>query len=178
MMVTASASNRCYAEKAGESGDFDTNNAQTNGHGVELEDKMLANRGGLILLIGAVLSIAATPAFATDYCVSGSGAASPIYVGKDFTPPNPGECKGWQGFCKSGCSPDNVQTGVACTNSTGSHISFGLTTFYLASDRQFDWIRLDLPSQTGSGNFNYQNPSLGTTNYNAKGAPCATEPVP
>jgi len=141
------------------------------------EDKMLRKPGRLIPLIATVLPFAAAPAFAADYCISQSGAISSIYVGKDFTPPKEGECKTWQGFCK-GCSPDNVQTGVACTASNGSHLSFGLTTSYLLSNRQFDWIRLELPSHTGSGNLNYQNPSLGTVNYTAKGAACAPQSVP
>ena len=103
--------------------------------------------------------------------------AARTYVGIGFAIPKAGECATWRGFCSSGCSPDNVQTGVACTASNGSHVSFGLTIFYLASNRQFDWIRLDLPSETGSGNFNYENPALGTTNYSAKGATCPAEPV-
>jgi hypothetical protein len=140
--------------------------------------KMLRKISGLIPLIGAALAFASAPAFAADYCINLSGPVSSTYVGKDFTPPNAGQCKTWQGFCSQGCSPDNVQTGVACTATNGSHISFGLTTFYLLSNRQFDWIRLDLPSHTGSGNFNYQNPSLGTINYSAKGATCATQSVP
>ena len=139
---------------------------------------MLGKIGGLIPLIGAVLIFAAAPAFAADYCISlGGGVVSSIYVGKDFAPPKAGACTTWQGFCK-GCSPDNVQTGVACTASNGSHVSFGITTFYLASNRQFDWVRLDLPGDSGSGNFNYQNPALGTQNYTAKGAPCANQAVP
>jgi len=138
---------------------------------------MLRKIGDLIPLIGAVLVFAAAPAFAADYCISQSGVVSSTYVGKNFTPPKAGECATWQGFCK-GCSPDNVQTGVACTASNGSHVSFGITTFYLASNRQFDWVRLDLPGHTGSGNLNYQNPALGTQNYTAKGAPCASQPVP
>jgi hypothetical protein len=138
---------------------------------------MLRKRSYLIPLIGTVLVFTVAPALAADYCINLSGAVSTIYVGKEFTPPNAGECKTWLGFCK-GCSTDNVQTGVACTASNGSHLSLGLTISYLLSDRQFDWIRLGLPSHSGSGNLNYQNPSLGTVNYTAKGATCATEPVP
>ena len=125
-----------------------------------------------------VCSAAARSADAADYCIKLSGSATSTYVGKGFTPPSSGTCKAWQGFCTNGCSPDNVQIGIACTASNNSHISFGITTYYLLSNRQFDFIRLNLPSHTGNGNFNYQNPALGETNYTAAGASCSTVPVP
>jgi hypothetical protein len=130
----------------------------------------------LIPLVFAVWSLATAPAFAADYCVTLGAPLGETYVGKAFTVPKAGDCVNWRGLCL-GCSPDNVQSGVACTASNGSHVSLGITTYYLASNRQFDWIRLDLPGSTGSGNLNYQNPALGTQNYTAKGAACATQPV-
>ena len=129
-------------------------------------------------LMGALLPLSAPHAFAGDYCISNSGKVSSVYVGKDFMLPKSGACATWRGFCKTGCSPDNVQTGVACTASNGSHVSFGLTTYYLAGNRQFDWVRLDLPKGSGSGNFDYENPALGSTNYTAKGASCSGGSVP
>ena len=132
----------------------------------------------LISVVATVLALPPASALGADYCIKQSGGSvGGTYVGIGFAIPKAGECATWRGFCSSGCSPDNVQTGVACTASNGSHVSFGLTIFYLASNRQFDWIRLDLPSETGSGNFNYENPALGTTNYSAKGASCPAEPV-
>jgi len=140
---------------------------------------MLRKLSDLIPLTLPVLGFSSAPAFAADYCIHLSGAVTSVYVGKDFTPPNAGECKTWRGFCSKNCSPDNVQTGIACTASDGSHLSLGLMTFYLLSNRQFDWIRLDLPNSTGSGNFNFQNPALGTTDYTARGGTCANpKPVP
>jgi hypothetical protein len=130
-----------------------------------------------VMAIFVLTGISSVPAWGTDYCITLSGAASSTYVGKAFSLPSAGDCKAWQGVCQNGCSPDNVQTGVACTASDGSQVSFGLTTSYLLGDRQFDWIRLDLPGMAGSGNFNYQNPALGTTDYNARGAACQPRPI-
>lgn len=141
---------------------------------------MLRKISNLMLLIFAVWSLATAPAFAGDYCITqGGGTVGGTYIGKDFKIPKAGKCANWLGECK-GCSPDNVQAGVACTASNGSQVSFGLTTYYLASNRQFDWIRLDLPSSIGSGNLNYlqpTNPPNETQNYTATGAYCATQPV-
>jgi hypothetical protein len=131
-----------------------------------------------LFVAGAALScIAMMPARADDYCITLTGSVQATYVGKAFAPPTAGNCQAWLGFCYGGCSPDNVQTGVGCTASDGSNISFGLTTSYLAGNRQFDWVRLGLPGQSGSGNLNYQNPSLGTTNYNASGGRCLKTPI-
>lgn len=114
---------------------------------------------------------------AEDYCITQSGAVNATYVGKQFKLPAAGKCEAWYGFCH-GCSPDNVQTGTACTASDGSHVSFVITTAYLLTNRQFDWIRLNLPAQTGSGNLNYLLvPDI--VSYSASGGTCSsTIPVP
>jgi hypothetical protein len=116
-----------------------------------------------------------------DYCIHGVSSIDVTYVGKQFKIPAAGKCETWSGFCRSGCSPDNVQTGTACTASDGSHVSFVITTAYLASNRQWDWIRLDLPAQTGSGNTNNLQVGIGDTiSYSASAGTCspATVPVP
>jgi len=83
------------------------------------------------------------------------------------------------GFCQSGCSPDNVQTGTACTASNGSHVSLGITTFYSPSNRQWDWIRLGLPGLTGSGNMNnFQEGIAKTVDYTASAVACNPPVVP
>ena len=111
---------------------------------------------------------------AKDYCIHGVGAIDVIYVGKQFKIPAAGKCETWSGFCSSGCSPDNVQTGTACTASDGSHVSFIINTAYLASNRQWDWIRLSLPSQTGSGNENNLQEGIEDTQpYTATGETCS-----
>ncbi len=63
---------------------------------------MLRKLTDLIPLTGAVLAFAAAPAFAADYCIRLSGTVSAVYVGKNFTLPNAGECITWQGFCGNG----------------------------------------------------------------------------
>ena len=133
----------------------------------------------LVALTFAACLSANAPAVAADYCITlGAPLVQPTtYVGKNFTIPKAGECASWFGQCK-GCSPDNVQNGVACTASNGSQVSFGITTFYMASNRQFDWIRLDRDG-TGSGNMNYLTPATPPTqNYTAKGAICPVQPEP
>jgi hypothetical protein len=55
---------------------------------------MLRKLSDLIPLTGAVLAFAAAPAFAADYCIHLSGVVSSVYVGKNFTLPNAGECAG------------------------------------------------------------------------------------
>jgi hypothetical protein len=138
---------------------------------------MLRKLARSISLALAICSLAAASAYA-DYCITkGGGVVGGVSVGKGFKIPKAGECTEWRGLCTSGCSPDNVQDGVACTASDGSHVSFGITTYYLASNRQFDWIRLNLPGASGSGNLNYQLPALGTQNYTATGAACGAQPV-
>ena len=147
-----------------------------------LEKTMFNKLSTLLYLISSAMAFnAGAPAFAADpdYCIDqGGGVVSGTYVARNFNLPKAGECVKWEGFCASGCSPDNVQSGVACTSSDGKHVSFGLTTFYLASNRQFDWIRLDLPNEKGSGNLNYENPALGTTNYTATGRRCGGVSAP
>ncbi len=141
---------------------------------------MLGKTNILISLISAAWFLATAPAFAGDYCITLGGPQAGTYVGKDFKIPKPGECANWRGECSVGCSPDNVQAGVACTASDGSHVSLGITTYYLADNRQFDWIRLNLPTSVGSGNLNYlepTNPPNQTQNYSPTGAECATQPV-
>jgi hypothetical protein len=114
---------------------------------------------------------------AADYCIKSSGVINVTYVGKIFQLPPKGACRAWSGFC-AGCSPDNVQTGSACTASNGSHVSFVLTTAYILNNRQWDFIRLDLPAQSGSGNSNELSGGTGATvSYSAKGGVC-TIPVP
>jgi hypothetical protein len=113
----------------------------------------------------------AVPARAADFCITGTGSIGAVYVGRNLALPVAGKCAAWSGFCFSGCSPDNVQEGVVCSSSDGTHVSFGITTYYLATNRQFDWVRLDLPGLTGSGNLNYLLAS-GTTTYTATGAAC------
>jgi hypothetical protein len=134
----------------------------------------------VVISLALVLSFVGIPQAKAvdDYCINlGPPIANGTkYVGKKLKLPKPGKCTAWQGYCV-GCSPDNVQTGTACTASDGSHVSFQLTTAYLATNRQFDWVRLDLPEQRGNGNLNYLL-APGTTNYSATGAPCSPSPVP
>jgi len=133
------------------------------------------------VLIAALLAVcfsAGAPAVAADYCITLGAPFAATYVGKNFTVPKAGECADWVGECTVGCSPDNVQSGVACTASNGSHVSLGITIFYLADNREFTWIRLDLPAATGSGNTNYlepTNPPNLTQNFPAKGASCPAQ---
>ncbi len=141
----------------------------------------MRSRGLAQHLTGAIAALtiaAAGPAHAADYCIMLTGTVGSTYVGKGFVPPSAGNCAVWRGFCSKGCSPDNVQIGIVCTSSRNTHISFGLTTYYLASNRQFDFIRLTLPSHSGTGNLNYQNPALGTVNYNAKEVSCSPVATP
>lgn len=121
--------------------------------------------------------VLAAPACASDFCITASGPIGAVYVGRALALPKAGQCVLWKGFCASGCSPDNVQDGVACASSDGTHVSFGLTTYYLASNRQFDWVRLDLPGLSGGGNLNYLL-SSGTTSYTAAGASCSGDQAP
>jgi hypothetical protein len=119
-------------------------------------------------------------AAAADFCLTGTGKINVMYVAKGFKVPAKGTCAVWSGFCASGCSPDNIQTGAACTASDGSHVSFALTTAYLLSNRQWDWVRLDLPALTGNGNFNDFEEGFGATvSYDASGGRCTNSlPVP
>ena len=116
---------------------------------------------------------------AADYCIkSTSGPVNVTYVGKAFTVPAKGTCRTWSGFCATGCSPDNAQSGSACTASNGSHVTFALTTTYLANNRQWDFVRLDLPKQNGNGNLNDLSSGVGSTvAYGAQGGACSF-PVP
>jgi hypothetical protein len=141
---------------------------------------MAVNRIALVVTVGIAVAVAEVSAAraASDYCISLGPpiSAGTTYVGKQFKLPMTGKCESWNGFCV-GCSLDNVQTGTACTASDGSHVSFQLTTAYLATNRQFDWVRLDLPSETGGGNLNYLL-ATGTTEYSASGGPCGPASVP
>jgi hypothetical protein len=143
---------------------------------------MLHKQVGLLFTISVFMACGSgAPAAAAgpDYCIEKSGGVvGGTIVARDFNLPKAGECVKWEGFCASGCSPDNVESGVACASSDGAHVSFGVTTFYLASNREFDWVRLDLPAETGSGNLNYQNPALPTVDYTATGKPCGGVPAP
>lgn len=131
------------------------------------------------LILTAALSATALTANAKDYCIHGVGNVNVTYVAQQFKIPGPGKCAAWMGFCSAGCSPDNLQTGTACTSSDKKHVSFVITTAYAASNRQWDWVRLDLPAQTGSGNLNDLSSGIGgTQNYNATGGFCSTQPVP
>ena len=137
-----------------------------------------------VVLATAVMLIGAPKAQAADYCIHGVDVLAPLginvtYVGKGFKLPKADQCQDWSGFCSFGCSPDNVQTGTACTASDGSHVSFVITTAYLASNRQWDWIRLDLPAETGSGNTNHLSGGIGDTHfYSASGGTCSPKTVP
>ena len=143
---------------------------------------MAKKLSGLLLAVGSSVAFSSgTTAFAAgpDYCIDrGGGVVGGTFVARNFNLPKSGECVKWEGFCASGCSPDNVESGVACTASDGAHVSFGVTTYYSASNREFDWVRLDLPAETGSGNLNYQNPALPTVDYTATGKPCSGVPAP
>jgi hypothetical protein len=129
--------------------------------------------------LAPVLALLALPAAAraADFCISNSGEVSSVFVGRGLALPMAGKCAVWKGFCFSGCSPDNVQDGTVCTSSDGTHVSFGITTYYLASNREFDWVRLSLPGLTGSGNLNYLL-SSGTVSYNSAGAACSGDRAP
>jgi hypothetical protein len=134
----------------------------------------------MALLAGASVALIAVNARAQDYCIEpGPPFVTSKYVGVGFKVPPPGKCVNWSGFCM-GCSPDNVQTGTACTASSGSHVSFVITTAYLANNRQWDFVRLNLPSQTGRGNSNNLQTGIGSTTSYAKatGFGCAPPPVP
>jgi hypothetical protein len=143
---------------------------------------MWNKQGGLLFTVSVFMAFGGgAPAIAAgpDYCIArGGGVVGGSLVARNFDLPKAGECVKWEGFCASGCSPDNVESGVACASSDGAHVSFGVTTYYLASNREFDWVRLDLPAETGSGNLNYQIPALGTVNYTAAGKPCSGVPAP
>ena len=134
----------------------------------------------LVLLAGAFVALMAVNARAQGYCIKpGPPFSTSTYVGIGFKVPPPGKCANWLGFC-TGCSPDNIQTGTACTASGGSHVSFVITTAYLANNRQWDFVRLNLPSQKGGGNSNNLQTGIGsTTSYvSASGHACAPPPVP
>ena len=141
----------------------------------------LAGANRILWLAAIVLGLLAAGgerSEAADYCIKSTGAINVTYVGKAFQVPAKGTCRVWTGFCVAGCSPDNAQTGSACTASNGSRVTFVLTTAYLADNRQWDFIRLDLPAQTGSGNSNNFSGGVGATvPYSAKGSTC-TIPVP
>jgi hypothetical protein len=131
------------------------------------------------ILAAAILASGTGRSQAADYCIKSVNAPiSVTYVAKAFAVPPKGTCRTWSGFCVSGCSPDNSQTGSACTASNGSHVTFALTTMYLANNRQWDFVRLDLPSQSGKGNSNNLQEGVGQTiSYDAKGGNCS-QPVP
>lgn len=132
----------------------------------------------LAIVIAPLTLFGNAASHAADYCVKSTGAINVTYVGKNFQIPAKGKCAVWSGFCSSGCSPDNLQTGAACTASNGSRVTFVLTTAYLADNRQWDFLRLDLPAGTGSGNSNnFQQGVNNTISYNAAGASCNV-PVP
>ena len=142
---------------------------------------MLNKQVGLLCTISVLACGSGVPAAAAgpDYCIEkGGGVVGGTLVARDFNLPKAGECVKWERFCASGCSPDNVESGVACASSDGAHVSFGVTTYYLASNREFDWVRLDLPAEKGSGNLNYQNPALPTVDYTSTGKPCSGVPAP
>ena len=132
-----------------------------------------------VLVAMAFVALMAVDARAQAYCIQlGPPVSTTTYVGLGFKVPPPGKCAAWLGFC-TGCSPDNVQTGSACTASKGAHVSFVLTTAYLATNRQWDFVRLDLPSQKGSGNMNTFETGFGATiSYPATGKACTPPPTP
>jgi hypothetical protein len=133
----------------------------------------------VLALAASILLISGTPAQAAlnAYCITTS--TGQVYVGLKVKIPLKGKCVAWSGFCSTGCSPDNVQTGTACTASDDSHVSFEINTAYLASNRQWDWVRVDLPANTGSGNFNDLASGIGgTVSYTATGAKCTAPAVP
>lgn len=134
-------------------------------------------------LLGVALTVVGCAS--SDFCVHGSKPTLPSidveFTGKAFAVPAAGQCALWTGFCRSGCSPDNVQMGTACTASNGSHVSFGITTAYSPGNRQWDWIRLELPALTGFGNTNNLQEGIAqTVEYTASAVACkpAIVPVP
>jgi hypothetical protein len=121
--------------------------------------------------IAVGLLIAGGPASeATDYCIT-VGGTSGIYVGKNFKLPPKNSCQTWPGFC-SGCTTPNSQTGSACTDAKGSSVNFVLTTAYGTGSIQWDFVQLSLPSESGSGDFQYSSRIGSANSYSAQGATC------
>ncbi len=84
------------------------------------------------------------PAPGRDYCIDRSGGV----VGGTLVARNCQTCQTrvnvWNGkaSAQADVPPDDVESGVACASSDGAHVSLGVSTYYLLSDREFDWIRL------------------------------------
>ena len=131
-----------------------------------------------VILVTALVLIGAQKVKAADYCIEGVSSVNVTYVGKNFKVPAAGKCVDWFGFCSSGCSPDNLQTGTACTASDRSHVSFVITTAYAGGNRQWDWIRLDLPDETGNGNLKSSSDIGSIISYAAAGGTCDPKKVP
>jgi hypothetical protein len=104
---------------------------------------MIRSRIGLALVSAVVLATAVPARGAQDYCID----TLHIYLFKDFRMPKPGECTPVSGFQIGGLP--NVVSGAACAASDGGFVTFGVTT-YLDIFTTFSFIRLELPSETGT----------------------------
>src|SRR5580765_5169613 len=118
------------------------------------EEAMISLRS--VFVLGAALMLAATVQ-AKDFCVQtdDSAIASPgshtLFVGKHFSIPRSGKCKPWLGFTPNLHEtpyPSGQQSGVACTASDGTHVTFSISTQIPTYGFALDVITLPLPSLT------------------------------
>ena len=116
-----------------------------------------------------------------DFCVRANKPDLPsidiVFAGKGFALPASGQCAAWSGFCQSGCSVVNVQAGTACAASDGTHVQFGITTFYWFGGRQWDSFQLELPGLTGFGAQNTLKDGTPLTIHYSTSVVACTPPV-
>jgi|HubBroStandDraft_1064217.scaffolds.fasta_scaffold19579_5 hypothetical protein len=78
------------------------------------------------LMIGAALTgMAASPVFATPYCIAvnggfGSPTTGESFVARNFTVPDPNGCTPWAGYTKSNSTVILIASGTACVSDDGS----------------------------------------------------------
>jgi len=118
---------------------------------------------------------------AKNYCISGFPNTKYIQVGQGFKIPAPGKCKAFNGF--NAQNANLPTTGLGCTSSDGTNLSFTLTTGAQTGAPPFveiDAISLSLTSQTGSvaGQEMFSNGVFSFTGSAIVGAACSTNTIP
>src|SRR5262245_57936861 len=102
-------------------------------------------RIGLVGAVASALTIAASPAWATDLCIYSSIFASPL-VAKNWLLPARNGCKPLHGFL-----PASMVAGTACTTPNGALLRIHFTTHLSDSnDAAFGACNFNLPALTGN----------------------------
>lgn len=98
------------------------------------------------LLFAAPAAARPAPVRFTDYCLTFPGFNYTL-IGKGFSVPARGQCRGWIGFSPLG-GFDAPSIGTGCLSSDGRKLSFTITTMF-DYVTLFDNANLNMPMQTG-----------------------------